>query len=103
MHYEEANLNIPIKHVSNSAAILDLRECDFNMVRLGISLYGPYPSSEVSRDIKLKTALELKAIVSNIKTIEKETSVSYSGTYTAHYLLVMQIVSLEHKKILKHL
>lgn len=79
---EEDNLNVPIKHVSNSAAILDLRECDFNMVRLGISLYGPYPSSEVSRDIKLKTALELKTIVSNIKTIEKGTSVSYAGTYT---------------------
>ena len=81
---EEANLNVPIKHVSNSAAILDLRECDFNMVRLGISLYGPYPSSEVSRDIKLKTALELKTIVSNIKTIEKGTSVSYAGTYTVN-------------------
>lgn len=80
---EEANLNIPIKHVSNSAAILDLRECDFNMVRLGISLYGPYPSSEVSRDIKLKTALELKTMVNNVKTIEKGTSVSYAGIYTA--------------------
>ncbi|UWD49707.1 alanine racemase [Clostridioides difficile] len=80
---EEANLNIPIKHVSNSAAILDLRECDFNMVRLGISLYGSYPSSEVSRDIKLKTALELKTIVNNIKNIDKGTSVSYAGIYTA--------------------
>lgn len=80
---EEANLNIPIKHVSNSAAILDLRECDFNMVRLGISLYGSYPSSEVSKDIKLKTALELKTIVNNIKNIEKGTSVSYAGIYTA--------------------
>ncbi|MGX9755320.1 alanine racemase [Clostridioides difficile] len=80
---EEANLNIPIKHVSNSAAILDLRECDFNMVRLGVSLYGSYPSSEVSRDIKLKTALELKTTVNNIKNIEKGTSVSYAGMYTA--------------------
>ena len=81
---EESNLNVPIKHVSNSAAILDLRECDFNMVRLGISLYGPYPSYEVSRDIKLKMALELKTIVSNIKTIDKGTSISYAGTYTVN-------------------
>ncbi|WP_227824419.1 alanine racemase [Clostridioides sp. ES-S-0005-03] len=80
---EQSKLNIPIKHVSNSAAILDLRECDFNMVRLGISLYGSYPSSEVNRDIKLKTALELKTIVNNIKNIEKGTSVSYAGIYTA--------------------
>lgn len=80
---KESNLNIPIKHVSNSAGILDLREFDFNMVRLGISLYGCYPSDDVSREIDLKTALELKTIVSNIKTIEKGTSVSYAGTFTA--------------------
>lgn len=80
---EDANLNIPIKHVSNSAAILDLRDCDFNMVRLGVSLYGCYPSDDVSREIDLKTCLELKTKVSNIKTIEKGTSVSYAGTYTA--------------------
>lgn len=79
----KSNLHIPIKHVSNSAAILDLRECDFNMVRLGISLYGLYPSEEVKRDIKLKPALELKTKISNIKTIEKGTSVSYAGVYTA--------------------
>lgn len=79
---ESDNLNVPIKHVSNSAAILDLRNCDFNMVRLGVSLYGCYPSDDVSRDIDLKTCLELKSKVSNIKTIEKGTSVSYAGTYT---------------------
>lgn len=79
---ESANLNIPIKHVSNSAAILDLRDCDFNMVRLGVSLYGSYPSDDVSRKIDLKTCLELKSKISNIKTIEKGTSVSYAGTYT---------------------
>lgn len=77
------NLNIPIKHVSNSAGILDLRDCDFNMVRLGISLYGSYPSEDVSREISLKTALELKTKISNIKTIPKGTSVSYAGKYTA--------------------
>ncbi|MEF9992413.1 MAG: alanine racemase [Romboutsia sp.] len=80
---ENANLNILIKHVSNSAGILDLRSCDFNMVRLGVSLYGCYPSDDVSREIGLKTALELKTKVSNIKTIKKGTSVSYAGIYTA--------------------
>lgn len=80
---EKDSLKVEIKHVSNSAAILDMRDCDFNMVRLGISLYGSYPSSDVKKDIKLKTALELKTRVSNIKMIEKGTSVSYAGTYTA--------------------
>lgn len=79
----KSNYEIPIKHVSNSAAVLDMRECDFNMVRLGISLYGSYPSDEVSRDINLKPALELKTRVSNIKEIEAGTCVSYAGIYKA--------------------
>lgn len=79
----KSSLNIPIKHVSNSAAILDLRECDFNMVRLGISLYGSYPSDDVNRDVNLKPCLELKTKISNIKTIKEGTTVSYAGTYIA--------------------
>lgn len=79
----KSSLNIPIKHVSNSAAILDLRECDFNMVRLGISLYGSYPSDDVNRDVNLKSCLELKTKISNIKTIKEGTTVSYAGTYIA--------------------
>ncbi len=80
---KKCNLEVPIKHVSNSAAILDQRDCDFNMVRLGISLYGSYPSDEVSKAIQLKTALELKTKVSHIKQIEPGTCVSYAGTYVA--------------------
>lgn len=79
----KSSLNIPIKHVSNSAAILDLRECDFNMVRLGISLYGSYPSDDVITDVNLKPCLELKTKISNIKTIKEGTTVSYAGTYIA--------------------
>lgn len=77
------NIDIPIKHVSNSAATLDLQECDFNMVRLGIAMYGHYPSDEVSNDTDLKPCFKLKSSVTNIKTIKKGTSVSYGFLYTA--------------------
>lgn len=46
---DKANVNIIFKHVSNTAAIIDLKELGFNMVRLGIGLYGCYPSDEVSK------------------------------------------------------
>lgn len=78
---EKSNINILYKHVSNSAAIIDLKELGFNMVRLGIGLYGHYPSHEVSKEVKLKPAMKLKTIITNIKTVAPGTKVSYGYTY----------------------
>ncbi|MDK2964566.1 alanine racemase [Lacrimispora sp.] len=77
-------VTIPILHCSNSAGILDLKKANFHMVRAGISIYGLYPSMEVSTEpVRLKPAMELKSTISYIKKIEPGTSVSYGGTFTA--------------------
>lgn len=78
---EKANIDIQFKHVSNTAAIIDLKELGFNMVRLGIGLYGHYPSDEVSKEVELKPAMKLKTIITNIKTVAPGTKVSYGYTY----------------------
>lgn len=78
---EKSNINILYKHVSNTAAIIDLKELGFNMVRLGIGLYGHYPSDEVSKEVELKPAMKLKTIITNIKTVAPGTKVSYGYTY----------------------
>ncbi len=79
---EDKGITIPIKHVSNSAAIIDLPEYNFNMVRAGIMLYGLYPSLEVnSKRILLKPAMTLKAKLSNIKEVDRETGISYGHIY----------------------
>lgn len=75
---------IPIKHISNSATIIDLPDFEFNMVRCGIALYGYYPSDEVIKQrIKLKPAMTLKTRISNIKEIDENVSISYGLTYTS--------------------
>lgn len=75
-------LNIPIKHASNSAAIIDLPEYNLNMVRGGIMLYGLYPSDEVIKEkVKLKPAMTLKAEISNIKVVPKGTGISYGQIF----------------------
>ena len=47
MHFahrlEEAGITIPLKHVSNSAALMELADMNLNLVRAGISIYGIYP------------------------------------------------------------
>lgn len=79
---EKEGLSIPIKHVSNSAAIIDHPEYNLDLVRPGIMLYGYYPSFEVDMNrIHLKPAMTLKAIISNVKDVEKDTGISYGHIY----------------------
>ena len=79
---EDKGLKIPLKHVSNSAGIIDLPQYNFDMVRAGIMLYGLYPSKEVNHDIvDLKEVMCLKAQVSFVKTLHKGECVSYGLKY----------------------
>ncbi len=79
---ERKGYSIPIKHISNSAAVIDLPEMNLDMVRPGIILYGLYPSNDVEKEkIKLKQAMELKARVSHVKTLPKGHSISYGSKY----------------------
>lgn len=81
---EETGYRIPIHHCSNSAGIVEIKEANMDMVRAGITLYGLWPSEEVSRDIiRLKPVLSLKSHIVYVKEIEKGTQVSYGGTYCA--------------------
>lgn len=80
---DEAGVVIPIKHVSNSASIIDLPELNFDMVRAGIMLYGLYPSKDVNKDaVDLKEVMCLKARMSHVKTLEQGRGVSYGLKYT---------------------
>lgn len=80
---ENRGINIPIKHVSNSATIIDLPEYNLDMVRPGIILYGYYPSDEVNKEaINLKPAMTLKAKISNIKTLPDKTGISYGHIFS---------------------
>ena len=81
---EDAGIQIPMKHCSNSAGIIRVPEANLNAVRAGITIYGIYPSNEVERDIvKLIPAMEHKSHISYIKTVEPGAAFSYGGTFTA--------------------
>ncbi len=75
-------IEIPVKHMGNSAAIIDLPEYDADMVRAGIALYGMYPSGEVDqRQVTLRPALRLVARVIFVKEIGAGEAVGYGGTF----------------------
>lgn len=81
---EARGIDIPIKHVCNSAAIIDKDDNFLNLVRSGIVTYGLYPSEDVDKEkLHVEPAMELHSVVINIKTIHEGDTVSYGSTYVA--------------------
>lgn len=79
--FEERGINIPIKHINNSAGIMNFDEY-FDMCRMGIILYGLYPSHEVDENLlKIKPVMEWRAHITHIKELEPGREISYGGTY----------------------
>ncbi len=79
---DDKGINIPIKHIANSAAIMMYPETHLNMVRAGVILYGFYPSDEVDeKRLSLKKAMTLKSRITCLKEIEDHRGVSYGKAY----------------------
>jgi len=68
-------------HCSNSGAILNLKDSYFNMIRVGMLLYGALPSDEVQNDIDIKPVMSFCGSIVNIRRVSKGTPVSYGGVY----------------------
>ena len=75
--------HIPVRHMANSAAVLDLPESYYDLVRPGIMIYGLYPSATVSRSISLVPAMTLRTKISFLKTVPSGTPIGYGGTFVA--------------------
>lgn len=72
---------IPMRHMYNSASVLDLDGYSGEMVRCGIMAYGLYPSDDVNKETKLYPAFEFKSSISFVKEVKKGFTVSYGSTF----------------------
>ncbi len=76
----------PIKHAAASSGTLLFPDTHFDLVRIGISLYGLWPSAEVAaavRDhIHLQPALTWKTVISEIKKLKRGERIGYDFTET---------------------
>lgn len=78
---ENAGMHIPIKHLCNSAGLLTVDD-QFNMVRLGIVLYGLYPDKCVNDgSLHLATAMKIVSHIIHVKEVPAGSGVSYGHTY----------------------
>lgn len=80
------------RHIANSAAIARYPEAHFDLVRLGISLYGAASDEEEQKHLRVVS--ELKATVSQVKQLKAGDTVSYGRTFTAKEDLQIAIISL---------
>lgn len=79
---ERKGVHIPVKHIANSAGIMEINNSDFNMVRSGITTYGLYPSEDVNKKVlPLQPAMEIRSYITYLKDLEPDIGISYGLTY----------------------
>lgn len=69
-------------HCSNSGAILNLPSAFFNLIRVGMLMYGVAPSDEVSMGVDVEPVMSFCGPIVNVRKVKKGTQVSYGGVYT---------------------
>lgn len=81
----EKGYKLPAIHCCNTAAAMTHPEWGFHFIRLGIGMYGLYPSVYIKslNILNLKPALQVKTRVSNVKFMQKPFGISYGVTYIA--------------------
>ena len=77
-----AGLRPGLIHAANSAATLQRPSARFDLVRLGIALFGIEPSPTCPMPPELKPALTWKAVLTQVKTVPPGRGVSYGHHYT---------------------
>ncbi|MBP5292007.1 MAG: alanine racemase [Lachnospiraceae bacterium] len=78
---EKDGIRIRIHHCANSAASMEMPDAAMDMVRLGIAMYGLYPSGEVSHAITLRPAMSLISTIVFIKEVPEGDGISYNHTH----------------------
>lgn len=79
---EQESVHIPLRHIENSPAIVDLPEYQLDMVRPGLILTGFYTSHDLHEErVPVKPCVTLRARLANVKVVKKGEGIGYSQTF----------------------
>jgi alanine racemase len=86
-------ISFPLIHAANSAAAINNPDAHYNLIRLGLALYGHYPATTLRKcGISLKPALTFKSRVVLVKSLPPGSCISYGCTYqTANEELIATV------------
>ena len=80
---EQAGFRFRVVHMAASAAILGIAESHLDMVRIGLSLYGLYPSPHLVPRAALRPALSLQGRIARVFRLQPGQSIGYGRTFVA--------------------
>ena len=84
----------PLRHMTNTSGVLNYPEAHFDMVRVGLGLYGF--ANDASEDAKLRNVLSLKSVISQIHEVREGETVGYNMGHTAHAPLRTATIPIGH-------
>jgi len=85
---------LPMLHLANSAATLSNPNLHYNLVRVGLAMYGLYPAEHLKSAADLKPVLQVKARVTQVKTIHSGMGVSYGHQFIAAKSMRLAVVGI---------
>lgn len=83
----------PYLHLANSGGTLSDSTVHYDLVRVGLALYGLYPAEHLRTVLDLKPALQVRARVTQVKTIPPGTGISYGHRFVADRELQIAVVA----------
>ncbi len=84
----------PLSHILNTSGIINYPDAQFDMVRLGIGLYGF--GNDIQETKALKNVVSLKSIISQIHLIKPSESVGYNRAFTANKAMKTATIPIGH-------
>ncbi|MDY6834871.1 MAG: alanine racemase [Chloroflexota bacterium] len=78
---EELGIHVPVRHLANSAAILQYPETWFDMVRPGLMTYGIYPAEHLNQVVSLQFPLSIRTRITQIRLFDQGESISYGRSF----------------------
>lgn len=91
---QQHRIPLPPLHFANSAATLASPRLHYDWVRVGLALYGLYPAPHLTHRIDLKSVLQVKARVTQVKTIPPGTGVSYGHHFVSDRTMPIAVVGI---------
>ena len=85
---------LPRLHLANSAATLAFPDLHYDMVRVGLALYGLYPAPHLESTLSLRPVMQVKARITHLKEIQAGTGVSYGHQFVAPHPMRLAVVGI---------
>lgn len=83
LELEKEGIHIPLVSIANSSATFKIPNSHFDLVRIGIALYGLKPEADFDYGVDFRPALEFKTQITQIIELAKGESVGYGREFIA--------------------